>query len=165
MSVRWKPAATVAAIIEQDGRFLLVEEATPEGIRWNQPAGHLEPGESLADAVCREVLEESAHVFAPQGLLGVYLAPGAHETYLRFAFVGSVGAALDRPLDTPIVRAFWADAETMLAHPERMRSPLVMACINDYRRARAEGTPWLPLQAVHYVPADPVRCQPTTGHH
>lgn len=150
-STRWKPAATVAAIVERDGRFLMIEEETPEGLRWNQPAGHLEPGESLLDAVVREVREESAHDFAALGLMGVYLAPAAHETYLRFAFVGTVGQALDLPLDEPIRRVFWADAHTLYANRKRIRSPQVLACVNDYWRARRDGTPWLPLSAVSYL--------------
>ncbi len=151
-ATRWKPAVTVAAVIEHEGRFLLVEELTPEGLRWNQPAGHLEPRESLLAAVCREVLEETAHEFQPTGFLGSYLAPGPQETFLRFALVGTVGLALDRPLDAPIQRAFWADLATLQAHPERMRSPLVMRCINDYLQVQQHGTPLLPLSALAYLP-------------
>lgn len=151
-AARWKPAVTVAAVIEQGGRFLLVEEMTPDGLRWNQPAGHLEPQESLLTAVCREVLEETAHEFTPHGLLGTYLAPAFGETFLRFAVVGAVGAALNRPLDPPIQRVFWADLAALRAHPERMRSHLVMRCIDDYLQLQAAGRPLLPLSALAYIP-------------
>ena len=101
MSKRWKPNATVAAIIEQDGRFLLVEEETPDGLRLNNPAGHLDFGESPAVACVRETLEETAYDFTPTSLLGVYMSsPAAREhseegdiTYMRFAFCGELGAA------------------------------------------------------------------------
>ena len=74
MNTRWKPSVTVAAVIEQAGQFLLVEEHTPEGLRLNNPAGHLDPGESPAAACARETLEETAYRFTPQALIGVYLA-------------------------------------------------------------------------------------------
>ncbi len=148
---RWKPAATVAAIVERNRQFLLVEEETPDGLRWNQPAGHLEPGETLLDAVRREALEETAHELQVRGLLGVYLAPAGAQAFLRFAFVGDVGDALDQPLDSPIRRVFWADANTIYANRERIRSPMVLWCINDYLRALETGRPWLPLEAVSYL--------------
>src|SRR5574338_21017 len=86
----WKPNVTVAAVIEQDGRFLLVEEETVDGLRFNQPAGHLEAGESLVQAAAREALEETAHRFRPESLVGVYQwpRPDGAVTYLRFAFAG-----------------------------------------------------------------------------
>ena len=74
MTTRWKPSVTVAAVIERDGRYLLIEEHTPEGLRLNNPAGHLEPGESIVQACAREALEETAHAFQPEYLVGVYLA-------------------------------------------------------------------------------------------
>ncbi|MDO8810922.1 MAG: NUDIX domain-containing protein, partial [Gallionella sp.] len=88
----WKPNVTVAAVIEHDGKFLLVEEETSQGVRFNQPAGHLEADESLLAAVAREVLEESAYSFIPQMLLGIYRwhAPESDTTYLRFAFTGAI---------------------------------------------------------------------------
>ncbi len=157
---RWKPSVTVAAVIEQGGRFLLVEEDTPAGVRWNQPAGHLEPGESLLDAVVRETLEEAAHPFVAEGLLGVYLAPG-DPTYLRFAFVGSVGQPLERALDTGIRRAFWATPDELRANPQRHRSVLVMRCVDDYLRARHFGRPWVPLESLAVVGQD--ICSRPTG--
>jgi 8-oxo-dGTP pyrophosphatase MutT (NUDIX family) len=77
MQARWKPNVTVAAIIGRDGRFLLVEEETADGLMLNNPAGHLDPGESPEQGCAREVLEETAHVFRPTALLGIYLARSA----------------------------------------------------------------------------------------
>jgi 8-oxo-dGTP pyrophosphatase MutT (NUDIX family) len=138
MSEVWKPSVTVAAIIERDGRFLLVEEETSDGIRFNQPAGHLDPNESLIDAVARETLEEAAHEFTPTALVGIYMSrytssrTGLDVTYLRFAFAGELGAAHDRPLDHGILRAVWMTYEELLACKEKHRSPLVLQCIDDY---------------------------------
>lgn len=149
---RFKPAVTVAAIVERDGRFLLVEEETAQGLRWNQPAGHLEPGESLPQAAVRETLEETAHEFTTQGLLGVYLTPAGEGAYLRFAFVGTVGQALPgRSLDAGIRRAFWADVDEIRARPDMHRSPSMMRCIDDYLAAREGGRAWLPLDALAYL--------------
>lgn len=138
MSEIWKPSVTVAAIIERDGRFLLVEEETSEGLRFNQPAGHLDPGESLAQAVARETLEETAHEFCPTALVGIYMArylsarTGLDVTYMRFTFCGDVGARHDQPLDEGIVRAVWMTLDEMRACSERHRSPLVLSCVEDY---------------------------------
>ena len=106
MPHRWKPNVTVAALIERDGRFLLVEEETTDGLKLNNPAGHLDPGESPIQACAREVLEETAHDFEPTALIGVYLnrftktRTGDDITYMRFAFAGSLGTHHDwRPLD------------------------------------------------------------------
>ncbi len=136
---RWAPSVTVAAIIEDAGRYLLVEEHTPEGLRLNNPAGHLEPGESLLQAVVREALEETARAFEPQALLGVYLSrftrPAAAEdiTYLRFAFCGRVGDVLPgHRLDSGIVRTLWLTADEMRAQARFMRSPLVLANLEDH---------------------------------
>src|SRR6478735_2627037 len=103
---RWKPSVTVAAVIEEQGRFLLVEEETPEGLMLNNPAGHLDAGESPLQAVVREALEETARDFVPEALLGIYMArfvrPSRSEdvTYLRLAFTGQVGAEIaGRALD------------------------------------------------------------------
>ena len=122
MPNRWKPNVTVAAIIERDGRFLLVEEDTADGLRLNNPAGHLDPGESPIEACVREVLEETAHDFAPAALVGVYLnrftrtRTGHDITYLRFAFAGTV----------------WMTLDELHASAARHRSPLVLQCIQDY---------------------------------
>jgi 8-oxo-dGTP pyrophosphatase MutT (NUDIX family) len=145
---------TVAAVVEREGRFLLVEENTTTGLRWNQPAGHLEPGESLIQAVAREALEETGRLFQPQGLLATYLAPAGETAYLRFAFVGAVGEPLaGRELDDGIVRAFWADAATIREHAHLHRSPAVMRSVDDYLAARAAGRSWTPLAAVAYLEA------------
>ena len=139
MPNRWKPNVTVAAIIEQGGHFLLVEEHTRDGLKLNNPAGHLDPGESPQDACVREVLEETAYDFTPTALVGVYLnrftKTGSEEdlTYLRFAFAGQVDAHhAERALDTGIVRALWMTADELRACPERHRSPLLLRGLDDY---------------------------------
>jgi ADP-ribose pyrophosphatase YjhB (NUDIX family) len=136
---RFRPSVTVAAIVEQDGRFLLVEEETPEGLRLNNPAGHLDEGESLLQAVVREALEETARAFVPEALLGVYMARlqrperGEDVTYVRFAFCGRVGEPEPgRALDAGIVRTLWLTPEEIRASRERHRSPLVLRCIEDH---------------------------------
>lgn len=131
----WKPNVTVAAIIEQDGRFLLVEEHTSLGIRFNQPAGHLEQGESLLAAVARETLEETAYEFEPQHLVGIYRwsAPLSDITYLRFAFAGRTLAHYpERALDEGIIRAVWMTPQEISASQAQHRSPLVLRCVEDY---------------------------------
>jgi 8-oxo-dGTP pyrophosphatase MutT (NUDIX family) len=143
MSTRWKPSVTVAAIIERDGRYLLVEEHTPEGLKLNNPAGHLDPGESPQQGVVREALEETARVFTPDRLVGVYLArmqrasTGGDITYLRFAYGGNVGEADPTlTLDTPIVRTLWMSLHEVRASVARHRSPLVLQCIEDFAAGR-----------------------------
>jgi len=135
----WKPDVTVAAVVERDGRFLLVEEETSEGIRFNQPAGHLEPDESIVAAVQREMLEETAYDFTPEHLIGIYRWSKADRdpTFLRFAFAGRLGVHhRDRPLDTGIIRTVWLTREEILASAGRHRSPLVVRCIEDYLASR-----------------------------
>ena len=142
MPAVWKPNVTVAAVVEHDGRFLLVEEDTPDGIRLNQPAGHLDPGETPLDAAIRETLEETARAFTPRALLGIYMARSASAgpaserepvTYLRFAFVGTVDEAEPgRSLDHGIRRTLWLTADEIRARLAEHRSPLVMKCIDDY---------------------------------
>lgn len=141
MDTRWKPSVTVAAVIEQDGRFLLVEEHTAEGLRLNNPAGHLDPGESPAQGCAREALEETAWHFTPTALVGVYLSRfqrvDTDITYLRFAFCGTLGAfEAQRPLDTGIVRALWLTPDEIRASTARHRSPLVRQCMEDYLRGQ-----------------------------
>jgi ADP-ribose pyrophosphatase YjhB (NUDIX family) len=137
---RFRPSVTVAAIVEAGGRYLLVEEETPEGLRLNNPAGHLDEGESLLQAVAREALEETARVFVPEALLGVYMARlqrpdhGEDVTYVRFAFCGTAGAPEPgRALDAGIVRTLWLTPEEVRASRDRHRSPLVLRCIEDHR--------------------------------
>ena len=139
MDTRWKPNVTVAAIIERDGRYLLIEEHTPEGLRLNNPAGHLDPAESPAQACAREALEETTHLFEPTHLVGVYLSrfqresTGEDVTYLRMAFGGELGEAqAGRSLDSGIVRTLWMTPEEVRASRERHRSPLVLRCIEDH---------------------------------
>ncbi len=140
---RWSPNVTVAAIVEHDGRYLLVEERTPEGTRLNNPAGHLDPAESRLDAVVRETLEETARWFVPQALVGVYLtrfvrpATGEDVTYLRFAFCGRVGDAVPgRALDAGIVRTLWLTPDELRACAARHRSPLVLRGVLDHAAGR-----------------------------
>ena len=138
MADPWKPSVTVAAVIERDGRFLLVEEETAEGVRLNQPAGHLDPGESLLAAAARETLEETAFIFTPTQLIGVYLwraerTGGEAATYLRFAFGGDLGEHdPGRALDHGILRALWLTREEIAARAAQHRSPLVQRCVDDY---------------------------------
>jgi len=131
----WKPSVTVAAVIERDGRFLLVEEQIDGRLVLNQPAGHLDPGESLIDACRREVLEETAHHFEPQALVGVYRWHYAAKdvTFLRFCFSGKViGADTGRTLDKGIVAAPWLTQAEIEARKADHRSPLVAKCVADY---------------------------------
>ena len=147
MTDRWKPSATVAAIIERRrggvSEFLLVEEHTLEGLRLNNPAGHLDPEESLQEAVVREVLEETACVFTPDRLVGVYLsrfqrpATGEDVTFLRFTYGGSVGEPdPDRRLDEGIVRTLWLTLSELRDCRARHRSPQVLRCIEDFIKGR-----------------------------
>jgi 8-oxo-dGTP pyrophosphatase MutT (NUDIX family) len=148
---RWKPSVTVAAIIENQGRFLLVEEETPEGLMLNQPAGHLDEGESPIEAVVRETLEETARAFSPQALVGLYMArfqrPARDEdvTYLRLAFCGRAGEEIaGRTLDQGIVRTLWLTLDELRATQPRHRSPLLLQCVEDFVAGRR-----LPLSAIH----------------
>ncbi|MBT9500008.1 MAG: NUDIX hydrolase [Burkholderiaceae bacterium] len=136
---RWKPSVTVAAIIEHGGRYLLIEEQTPEGLKLNNPAGHLDPAESPEQAVVRETLEETMRPFKPEALLGVYLsrfhrrASGEDVTYMRFAFCGTVGDELPGlQLDTGILRTLWMTVDEIRASVDRHRSPLLLRCVEDH---------------------------------
>lgn len=139
MKTIWKPNTTVAAVIERDEKFLLVEEDTDDGVRLNQPAGHLDEGESLIAACARETLEETAWHFVPENLLGIYQwrRPQSDVTYLRFAFSGVLGAhEADRKLDHGIRRALWLSIDEIIISQAIHRSPLVMQCVNDYLAKR-----------------------------
>ena len=132
----WKPHTTVAALCERDGRYLLVRERVNGAIVYNQPAGHLDPGESLIEAVVRETLEETRYPFVPQSLLGIYRftpeeSPG--RTYLRFLFRGQVGGPVPGELDEGIIAAEWLSYDEVLARREQHRTPLVVQCIDDAR--------------------------------
>lgn len=135
----WKPSVTVAAVIERDGRFLFVEEEADGQVVINQPAGRLDPNESLLQAVTREVLEETRYRFSPTALVGIYLWP--HEskeiTYLRFAFTGEVsGEDKERDLDTGILRPLWLTPEELQRQQDRHRSELVSRCVSDFQAGK-----------------------------
>lgn len=135
----WRPNVTVAAVVERDGRFLVVEEHAEGRTVINQPAGHLERGESLLEAVRRETLEETAWHFQPSGLVGIYRWPHPERdiTYLRFAFTGELLAReQDEPLDPEIHRCLWMSEQELGRAQSRLRSPQVMAAIRDYRAGR-----------------------------
>ena len=129
----------MAAVIERDGRFLMIEEETSEGLRINNPAGHLDPGETPAEGCAREALEETTWSFTPTALLGVYISrfqrstTGEDITYLRFAFTGELGEQVPgRTLDHGIVRTMWMSVDELRATADRHRSPLVLRCLEDY---------------------------------
>ncbi|MBI2745802.1 MAG: NUDIX hydrolase [Burkholderiales bacterium] len=160
MNLRWKPSVTVAAIIEREGRFLLVEEETAEGLKLNNPAGHLDPGESPAEGCAREALEETTHRFTPTHLVGIYLSRfqrplpetvggGVEDiTYLRFAYTGELGAVVPgRTLDTGIVRTLWLTPDEIRASAARHRSPLLVRCMEDHLRGQR-----YPLASVYTDP-------------
>jgi 8-oxo-dGTP pyrophosphatase MutT (NUDIX family) len=156
----WKPDVTVAAIIEREGRFLMVEERIRGQLVFNQPAGHLEDGESLIAAVIRETLEETAWRLTPIALVGIYLWRSPRgQTTLRFAFTGEVADfEPQRRLDPPIVATHWLTREDVLQRSTRLRTVLVLRCIDDYLAGKR-----LPLQALsHTVFAQPAASdQPT----
>ena len=134
----WKPSATVAAVVELNGRFLLVEERIDGGMVLNQPAGHLDPNESLLEACRREVLEETAHRFEPTALVGIYrwiYAP-KNVTFLRFCFRGRIEAVENRPLDKQIAALHWLSRDELLARRADHRSPLVQRCVDDFIAGR-----------------------------
>lgn len=148
--MRWNPEVTVAAIVEREvegeRRFLMVEELIYGRLVFNQPAGHLEDRETLLDAAIRETREETAWRFRPEALVGVYLwrKPETGRGFLRFAFCGTVDQHdAARPLDRGIQRALWLSRDQLLAQSWRLRSPMVMRCLDDYLQGRR-----LPLDAV-----------------
>ena len=155
----WRPSVTVAAIVERDGRFLLVEEESDGRLVLNQPAGHLEEGESLVEACAREALEETAHRFRPTALVGIYrwvylpgqakqrrgsapsstpddgLEPGT--TFFRFAFAGTVeGVEEGRALDSEIRALHWMTPDEIRTRAADHRSPLLQQCVDDYVAGR-----------------------------
>ncbi len=146
----WKPNVTVAAVVMRDGKFLLVEEETDAGLAFNQPAGHLEEGESLIEAVVRETLEETAYHFKPTHLVGIYnwKHPTKDVTYLRFAFGGELrGYEAGRQLDDGIVAARWLTLDEVKETQGRHRSPLILRCIEDLSAGKS-----YPLDSlVHYA--------------
>jgi len=132
----WKPHTTVAAIIEKNDKFLLVEELVDGNKVLNQPAGHLEPNESFINAVIRETEEETATIFQPEFIVGLYrwILPKQERTYIRLSFAGKILKTLEnQPLDTDIIRTRWLSYEEIILNKESLRSPLVLKCIDDYR--------------------------------
>ena len=132
-------SVTVAAVIERDGRFLFVQEKIEGRLVLNQPAGHLDPGESLVAACSREVMEETAHAFAPTALVGIYrwyYAP-KDVTFLRFCFKGMLTGKEARPLDKEIVATHWLTPEELRNRKAEHRSPLVQKCVDDFLAGRA----------------------------
>jgi len=159
MEQRWKPNVTVAAVIEQGGRYLLIEEHTPEGLRLNNPAGHLDLAESLQEGVVREVLEETACVFTPESVVGVYLgryqrpARGEDITYLRIAFAGTVGEPLPgRALDHGIVGRVWMTLDEVRASTARHRSAMVLQSIEDHAAGCRYPLALITTEASVYMP-------------
>jgi len=147
----WKPHATVAAVIEKDSKFLVVEEVIHGEHVYNQPAGHLDPDETLLDAVIRETREESAWLFTPEAVTGIYLwkHPDNGETYLRVAFCGHCSDHdAEQELDTGIVQAVWKSRDELLQRPEQLRSPMVINCIDDYLDGRS-----YPLSILNDIPS------------
>ncbi|HEX6396340.1 MAG TPA: NUDIX hydrolase [Steroidobacteraceae bacterium] len=152
------PEVTVAAVVVREGRFLLVEERIQGRLVLNQPAGHLEDRETLVEAAVRETREETAWHFHPEALVGTYLwrNPSNGRSFLRFAFCGDVDDHQPRqPLDKGIVRALWLTPEELQAQPARLRSPLVMRCIEDFQQGRRQplaSVSSLDLQTALQVP-------------
>ena len=157
--VMGNPEITVAAVAEEGGRFLVVEERISSRLVFNQPAGHVERGETLVEAVIRETLEETAWRFTPESLLGVYLwrNPRNGRSTMRFAFTGTVrdhNAA--QPLDRGIIRTHWLTRAEMIERERRLRSPLVLRCVDDYlggRRLPIESVNTLDLETAPHVEA------------
>jgi len=130
----WKPHVTVAAVIERDGRFLMVEETIDNRLRLNQPAGHLEEGETPTQAVVREVREETGHLFEPLGLVGIHFwRQPEGKTFLRLSFHGRATPP-PRPvtLDSDIERALWLGADEIMRRSADWRSPMVGRCLEEY---------------------------------
>lgn len=144
----WTPRVTVAAVVEQNHRFLLVEELVDGQRVLNQPAGHLEAGESLQSAIVREVWEETARHFVPTAVIGIYRwpMPEKNRSYLRFCFTGTVSERrVEQKLDEDILDTCWLDYESLQIYP-RLRSPMVLQCIQDYRADQP-----IPLELLHDV--------------
>ncbi len=147
--MRWKANVTVAAVIENKGKFLLIEEEADDATCViNQPAGHLEENESLLDAVKREVLEETAWEFAADYLVGIYLYPSPNNgiTYLRVCYAGkAIQHFPQRQLDEGIIQALWLSPEEIEQRKNELRSPLVSQCVDDYLAGKS-----YPLELIHH---------------
>lgn len=150
----WRPDLTVAAVVERDGRFLIVEERIQRSVVFNQPAGHVEDRESIIDAVVRETLEETAWHFVPRHMLGMYLWRNElnGRSTLRVAISGDTAAHdSTRRLDHGIIEAHWLSRDDLVARTSRLRSPLVLRCIDDYLAGRRYD-----LDALTHFEAPPV---------
>lgn len=153
----WGLRTIVAAVIERDSRFLIVEEKVLDGLRLNTPGGHLEPGESLIQGCAREVLEETAWSFTPTALLGIYLhrltsSQGKDLTYLRFCFTGDLGEHFAaRVLDEGVVRAVWMSYEEIVQTQAMHRTPLLLKGIDDYRLGQSYPLEILSTNATVYA--------------
>ncbi|MEG0001022.1 MAG: NUDIX hydrolase [Comamonas sp.] len=168
MPDRWKPNVTVSAIIERDGRFLLVEEETADGLKLNVPAGHLDPAESPIDACAREVLEETAFSFTPTALVGIYMnrftrtRTGADITYVRFAFTGELGTHHpERPLDDGVLRTVWMTLAELESSAARHRSPVVLQSVKDYLAGQRFDLSLLHVDASVYEVPGPTSRSPS----
>lgn len=131
----WKPDVTVAAVVEREGKFLLVEERVSGRLVFNQPAGHLEDGETLREAVIRETWEETAWRFLPEALVGIYLWKNRarNRSFLRIAYCGACSNRdPEQPLDEGILRSVWLTRTELAARASRLRSPMVLRCVDDY---------------------------------
>lgn len=131
----WKPHVTVAAVIEKDGKFLLVEEETDTGVRFNQPAGHLESGETIVSAAIREVNEETAWQFVPESIIAIQLwrKDLNHPSFLRVCFAGNVHSHDSKQtLDDGIIATHWLSREQIVEKYSQLRSPLVLKTIDAY---------------------------------
>jgi len=145
----WQAHVTVAAVIEIDGRFLLVEELQNGEIVLNQPAGHLEEGETLLAAAMRETHEETAYDFTPEFIVGVYVYRSTDNdiTYLRVCFGGRCGTHYpDQPLDPAISAAIWLDRASLVARTGEHRGPLVLQCIDDFLAGQS-----YPMSLLHHL--------------
>jgi 8-oxo-dGTP pyrophosphatase MutT (NUDIX family) len=155
---------TVAAIIERSGKFLIVEErAASTQLVLNQPAGHLEQGESLLAAVTRETLEETGHRFEPEHVVGFYLwhSRDAATTYLRVAFCGAVEPSADvAALDEGVVAVHWLTRAQLISRAQQLRSPMVLRCIDDYLAGNR-----YPLDCLAYLESKPTEVDETATLH
>lgn len=135
----WTPHATVAVIVEDNlGRFLLVEETSGGQVVFNQPAGHVEEDESITEAARREALEETGWQVEPEHFLGVYTyrAPANGVTYYRFCYAARAIGKVSEELDSGIIAAHWLTLDEIRERKHKLRSPLVLQCIEDYRDGR-----------------------------
>jgi 8-oxo-dGTP pyrophosphatase MutT (NUDIX family) len=154
---------TVAAIIERGGKFLMVEERAAGALVLNQPAGHLERGESLPAAVMREALEETGHRFEPEHVIGLYLwhSAAADTTYLRVAFCGPVEPSPDVvSLDEGIVALHWLSRAELAHRTPQLRSPMVLRCIDDYLAGRRYS-----LDCLTYLESKPIDIEETAARY